>query len=78
MSSSPRTLAILAAACFALLWFANLQYRDLFQTDEGRYAEIPREMLVSGDWVTPRLNGLKYFEKPVLQYCLGPIFTSPR
>jgi 4-amino-4-deoxy-L-arabinose transferase-like glycosyltransferase len=68
MSSSPRTLAFLAAACFALLWFANLQYRDLFQTDEGRYAEIPREMLASGDWVTPRLDGLKYFEKPALQY----------
>jgi 4-amino-4-deoxy-L-arabinose transferase-like glycosyltransferase len=68
MSSSPRILAILAAACFALLWFANLQYRDLFQTDEGRYAEIPREMLASGDWVTPRLDGLKYFEKPALQY----------
>lgn len=68
MSSSRRTLAILAAACFALLWFANLQYRDLFQTDEGRYAEIPREMLATGDWVTPRLDGLKYFEKPALQY----------
>ncbi|MGA9852742.1 MAG: glycosyltransferase family 39 protein [Gammaproteobacteria bacterium] len=68
MSSSTRILVILAAACFAVLWFANLQYRDLFQTDEGRYAEIPREMLASGDWVTPRLDGLKYFEKPALQY----------
>jgi len=68
MSGSTRILVILAAVCFAVLWFANLQYRDLFQTDEGRYAEIPREMVVSGDWVTPRLDGLLYFEKPVLQY----------
>lgn len=51
-----------------LVWFSTLQYRDLFDPDEGRYAEIPREMAQSGDWVTPRLNGLKYFEKPPLQY----------
>lgn len=68
MSSTTRILVILAAMCFAVLWFANLQYRDLFQTDEGRYAEIPREIVATGDWVTPRLDGLLYFEKPVLQY----------
>ncbi len=55
-------------AVVAILWFANLGYRHLAQPDEGRYAEIPREMLTSGDWLTPRLNGLKYFEKPALQY----------
>jgi 4-amino-4-deoxy-L-arabinose transferase-like glycosyltransferase len=52
----------------AVLWFGGLEYRGLFYPDEGRYAEIPREMLASGDWVTPRLNDLKYFEKPPLQY----------
>jgi 4-amino-4-deoxy-L-arabinose transferase-like glycosyltransferase len=52
----------------ALIWFANLEYRKLIKPDEGRYAEIPREMVVSGNWVTPRLNDLKYFEKPPLQY----------
>lgn len=51
-----------------LVWFGNLEYRQLVKTDEGRYAEIPREMVQSGDWLTPRLNGLKYFEKPPLQY----------
>jgi 4-amino-4-deoxy-L-arabinose transferase-like glycosyltransferase len=52
----------------ALAWFATLQVRPLLDPDEGRYAEIPREMLASGDWVTPRYDGLKYFEKPPLQY----------
>ncbi|HSN17986.1 MAG TPA: glycosyltransferase family 39 protein [Gammaproteobacteria bacterium] len=59
---------VLAAVLLGLAWFACLGHRDLFQTDEGRYAEIPREMLATGDWVTPRLDGLKYFEKPPLQY----------
>ena len=51
-----------------LLWFLPLGSYRLFNPDEGRYAEIPREMAVSGDWVTPRLNAIKYFEKPPLQY----------
>ncbi|MEO6565532.1 MAG: glycosyltransferase family 39 protein [Casimicrobiaceae bacterium] len=47
-----------------------LELRGLYFPDEGRYAEIPREMIESGDWVTPRLNGFPYFEKPPLQYWL--------
>lgn len=54
----------------ALVWFANLDVRALQHPDEGRYAEIAREMVATGDWVTPRLDGLKYFEKPPLQYWL--------
>lgn len=63
--------AVLLAVAVSLLWFANLDQRKLVKPDEGRYAEIAREMVISGDWVTPRLNGIKYFEKPVLHYWAG-------
>jgi 4-amino-4-deoxy-L-arabinose transferase-like glycosyltransferase len=69
-SLSRRTWWMLALAA-AIAWFAPLDLRYLQHPDEGRYAEIAREMAVGNDWVTPRLNGLKYFEKPPLQYWLG-------
>ncbi|WP_374516782.1 glycosyltransferase family 39 protein [Undibacterium squillarum] len=54
-------------AAFLLFWFYMLGARVLVPTDEGRYAEMAREMLATGDWITLRLNGIKYFEKPPLQ-----------
>jgi 4-amino-4-deoxy-L-arabinose transferase-like glycosyltransferase len=56
------------ACALAVLWFGTLELRGLFAPDEGRYAQIPQAMLATGDWITPRLNGFKYFEKPPLQY----------
>lgn len=64
---SSKQLWLLIFAVF-VIWFSNLEFRTLINPDEGRYAEIPREMVESGDWTTPRLNDLKYFEKPPLQY----------
>ncbi len=56
------------------LWFcALLGLRSLGNPDEGRYTEIPREMAATGDFVTPRLNGVKYFEKPPLVYWLSAL-----
>ena len=64
---------IVAGAALTVLWFALLAQRPLYEPDEGRYAEIPREML-AGDWVTPHLDGLVYLEKPPLQYWITAIF----
>lgn len=59
---------VLAVIGFTALWFAMLAGRPLYDPDEGRYAEIPREILSGGDWIIPHLNGLVYLEKPPLQY----------
>jgi 4-amino-4-deoxy-L-arabinose transferase-like glycosyltransferase len=59
-------LAVLAVV--AIVVGIDNMGRPLANPDEGRYSEISREMAATGDWVTPRLNGLKYFEKPPLQY----------
>ena len=60
----------------AVLWLATIQIRPMLDPDEGRYAEIPREMVATGNWVTPRLDGLKYFEKPALQYWATALLYS--
>jgi 4-amino-4-deoxy-L-arabinose transferase-like glycosyltransferase len=57
----------LLVAGFILCSLVALDVRTLVPPDEGRYAEMAREMFASGDWITTRLNGLKYFEKPPLQ-----------
>jgi 4-amino-4-deoxy-L-arabinose transferase-like glycosyltransferase len=58
---------------FVLFWFVTLGQRALIHPDEGRYAELSLGMLLSGDWITPRLNGLLYFEKPALPYWMGAL-----
>ena len=52
-------------------WFGSIVLRGFFIPDEARHAEMPREMVAAGDWVTPRL---KDFDQPPLQY--WPTATS--
>lgn len=60
-------------AVLLMLYFAGLGYPPLYEPDEGRYMEIPREMILNHDYVTPHLDGVDYFEKPPLYYWLNVI-----
>ena len=57
-------LAVLAAA----VYLGTTGALPLVGRDEPRYVQIGRAMLESGDWITPRLGGFHWFEKPVLLY----------
>jgi len=61
---------LILSSLFALAFFIQLGRGPLMVPDEARYAEIPREMIESGDFVTPHLNYVKYFDKPALYYWL--------
>ncbi len=67
---TPRTLLILllVIAGIGAVYLAALGTVGLLGPDEPRYAAIGREMAVSGDWITPRLWGNPWFEKPPLLY----------
>jgi 4-amino-4-deoxy-L-arabinose transferase-like glycosyltransferase len=58
---------LIVAAC---MFFAGLGRLPLLEPDEGRNAEVAREMLVSGDWITPHYNTLTYLDKPAFFFWL--------
>ncbi len=59
---------LLVAAALYVCFFSHLDALGLVGPDEPRYAAVARAMAESGDWVTPRLNGQPWFEKPALYY----------
>jgi 4-amino-4-deoxy-L-arabinose transferase len=63
-----RRHVILLLLFFLTVYILPLGAHDLLTPHETRYAEIPREMIAGGDWITPHLNGLRYLEKPPLEY----------
>jgi 4-amino-4-deoxy-L-arabinose transferase-like glycosyltransferase len=73
LQQPPVWLVCTLSAAIVLTYFVMLGGFGLGEPDEGRYAEIPREMIALGDWVTPHLNYVKYFEKPPLLYWITAI-----
>jgi len=61
-------LLLFALSAIAAAWLIILFYRGFNDPDEGRYSEIPREMVASGNWLEMRMLGFRYYEKPPLAY----------
>jgi 4-amino-4-deoxy-L-arabinose transferase-like glycosyltransferase len=65
-------MLILVGLCLVLFFF-RLGARPLWDTDEGMHAATSKDMVLSGDWITPRLNGENFYDKPVLHNWLVAI-----
>ena len=70
VSKTPLVFFLVITALSSLLFFFRLGDRSFRNPDEGRYAEIAREMVARNDWVEPRIYGVEYLKKPVLFYWL--------
>lgn len=64
-------LAFTLPLFFILLYLLPLDLRELWSPDELRHAEIAREMVQSGDWIVPRFNDIRYFEKPIMAHWMN-------
>ncbi len=67
MRAAPFILALVAVG---VMYFAGLGQAPFFDPSEGFQVEIARTMAEGGDWITPHVNGVRYFDKPPLLYWL--------
>jgi 4-amino-4-deoxy-L-arabinose transferase-like glycosyltransferase len=65
----PDWLKLLLWSAVMALFFVGM--RPLWLPDDGRYAEVAREMVVTGDWITPQLDFTPHYSKPPLTYWIS-------
>ncbi|MDQ3814389.1 MAG: glycosyltransferase family 39 protein [Armatimonadota bacterium] len=78
LAGRPAFLISLALGLCALyaLYFLRIGAYPLFDPDEPVYGQVAREMIGGADWLTPRLNGAPWFDKPPLFYWLAAFSMS--
>lgn len=75
-SHSTRIVTIVLIAA-AILFASNIGGYDLWAPDEPRFGEVAREMMITGDYLSPHVNGLPYYEKPPLLFWLMAAVSAP-
>ncbi|MBS1875145.1 MAG: glycosyltransferase family 39 protein [Acidobacteria bacterium] len=73
--TSPTRLAALLLLALAAVYFYGMTRTGMLSADEPRYASIGRAMAQTGDWVTPKLLGKPWFEKPPALYWMTAAAT---
>lgn len=71
MKQGGQNFTIALGVLCAVIFFYGLGWLPFMGPDEPRYAQVAREMYGSGDWITPRLGGIHWFEKPALTYWIS-------
>jgi len=64
-----KTTILIFSVCL-FIFFYKLGDRPLWEYDEGKHAQVAKEMLLSGDWITPTFNGENFYDKPILHFWL--------
>lgn len=68
----PLLIIVLVCLCLAL-FFPNIEKRPMWDIDEGKHATTSKEMVLTGDWITPRYNGENFYDKPILYNWLAAL-----
>ncbi|MEK7821450.1 MAG: glycosyltransferase family 39 protein, partial [Planctomycetota bacterium] len=77
IAGSNRSYVLLTIAIWAVLYLPNLWWRDLTGTDEPKYAQVAREVLLDGHWFALHLNGAPYYGEPPLYFWSEALLSLP-